>query len=69
MEDSVLDQMAGELRRALQNRGMDPNTPPDDSSPPPTAAFNEYQRRGGDRYVSADGFVKALIRRVTELRP
>jgi hypothetical protein len=65
--DKILDEMADQFRTALVQRGLDPKDPPTESRPPSTAAFAEYQRRGGEFYSDPDVFIHALIERVGTL--
>lgn len=60
----VLVEMAGELRAALIEVGLDPKFPPDSSKPPSVEAFAEYKRRGGVRYNDLDAFTAALVEEV-----
>ncbi len=60
-DDPVLKSMATELRGALLAAGLDPTDPPQDSRPPTTAAWTEYQRRGGGQYDDPDDFITALV--------
>ena len=62
--DTILDEMAKELRDALVKRGIDPVDHPQDSYPPSTAAFAEYKRRGGSVYKEPNLFIEALVERV-----
>jgi hypothetical protein len=64
--DSIVREMADDLRAALVKRGLDPKNPPRDTPPPTQAAFNEYRRRGGRNYTNADTFMADLIDAVKE---
>jgi plasmid replication initiation protein len=61
MTDTILEQMAGELKRALESVHADTSNPPVSSHPPARAAYAEYQRRGGTQYTNADVFVRDLV--------
>jgi hypothetical protein len=66
--DPVLEEMAIELKRALELRGLDPANPPINEGAPPSARlFAEYQRRGGEVYTDADICARSLIARVVAL--
>lgn len=64
--DSVLDQMASELRAVLVEHGLDPKNPPQ-GGPPSARAFQEYQERGGSQFTDAEVMASALVKRVGEL--
>jgi hypothetical protein len=73
MTDPVLVQMAGEVKTALQRRGVDATDPPTHSQPPGVAVFSEYLRRGGNQFTDGDTLARALVEEVvrqakTEMR-
>jgi hypothetical protein len=66
--DPVLEEMAIELKQALELRGLDPANPPINEGAPPSARlFAEYQRRDGTVYTDADYFAQMLVDRVVTL--
>lgn len=67
MEDTVLNELAKELRAALIAQGLDVKNPPEDNGRPPTdKAFAEYLKRGGAQYMDPDKMMDALIKKVGE---
>jgi hypothetical protein len=62
--DLILEQMAYELKCALEARGLDPSDPPSQSQPPADAAFAEYQKRGGTQCTDAQSLALALVAEV-----
>ena len=61
MTDTILEQMASELKSELEQRGLDPTNPPSHSQPPQKLAFAEYQKRGGTQYDSPAKFTQDLV--------
>jgi hypothetical protein len=61
--DKVLVEMANELREGLLERDLDPKNPPHGAAPA-KAAWEEYQKRGGDQYTEPHLFMDDLVKEV-----